>query len=102
METDVIRRLMRQGMKWVEVGWNHYAYCTKEGEIKAEIMSFGPVGIWYYGKKKYIGKEEAKEAVENDVSSPHPSIQEPRTNLPKSAFDPYDTIEQQDFIQKGK
>jgi hypothetical protein len=33
---------------------------------------------------------------------PHPGIQEPRTNLPKPAFDPYDTIEQQDFIQKGK
>jgi hypothetical protein len=33
---------------------------------------------------------------------PQPTIQEPRTNLPKSAFDPYDTIEQQDFIQKGK
>jgi hypothetical protein len=25
-----------------------------------------------------------------------------RTHCPKSAFDPYDTIEQQDFIQKGK
>jgi hypothetical protein len=38
----------------------------------------------------------------DSLSSPQPTIQEPRTNLPKSAFDPYDTIEQQDFIQKGK
>jgi hypothetical protein len=33
---------------------------------------------------------------------PHPTLSQPESNLPKSAFDPYDTIEQQDFIQKGK
>lgn len=42
------------------------------------------------------------QALHAHLSSPQPTIQEPRTNLPKSAFDPYDTIEQQDFIQKGK
>lgn len=73
METDVFRKLMRQTMQWHEVGWNHYAYCTQEGEVKAEIISSGPNGIWHYGKKRYISKEAAKEAVENDVSSPHPS-----------------------------
>jgi hypothetical protein len=47
---------------------------------------------------------------------PHPTLSQPESNCPKSAFedfasnnpmckpltDPYDTIEQQDFIQKGK
>jgi hypothetical protein len=42
------------------------------------------------------------QALHAHLSSPQPTIQEPRTNLPKPAFDPYDTIEQQDFIQKGK
>jgi hypothetical protein len=33
---------------------------------------------------------------------PHPAVTQPESNCPKSSFDPYDTIEQQDFIQKGK
>lgn len=37
-----------------------------------------------------------------DVSSPHPKLSQPESNCPKSLTDPYDTIEQQDFIQKGK
>jgi hypothetical protein len=74
METDVLRRkLMRQTMQWHEVGWNHYAYCNDKGEVKAEIISTGPNGIWHYDKKRYISEEAAKRAAENDVSSPHPS-----------------------------
>jgi hypothetical protein len=73
MSRDVINRLLEQEMRWVEIGWNHYAYCTASGEIKADIISAGTEGLWRYNAKKYIDKESAKKAVERDFKSPHPS-----------------------------
>jgi hypothetical protein len=32
------------------------------------------------------------------VDRPQPTLSQPESNCPQSAFDPYDTIEQQDFI----
>lgn len=54
-------------------------------------------------------KEECKAFIEKaakiyieDLYCPHPKLSQSESNCPKSLTDPYDTIEQQDFIQKGK
>jgi hypothetical protein len=61
----------------------------------ARMTALGAFSRW-----TEIHADEAIDAAMSDC--PHPSIQEPRSNCPKSLTDPYDTIEQQDFIQKGK
>jgi hypothetical protein len=53
-------------------------------------------------KEQYAKFRDVFNGLNRALSSPHPTLSQPESNCPKSAFDPYDTIEQQDFIQKGK
>jgi hypothetical protein len=106
---------MKEFVKWLDIyhqfsygdylalpqGINFAVRCRLEEEHQM-AMHYKKLDRVRDERRALLWPVEWAKGVMTQLDCPHPTIQEPRTNLPKSAFDPYDTIEQQDFIQKGK